>query len=73
MSKVIRHGKIKKIPVETVNKRMVTCPRCECIFIFDEWDIDGQLDGYDCVTCPECGEYIHTYHSTPVAGDEHEV
>lgn len=47
--KVLQHGQARYI---------ITCPFCECKFMFDELDIQLQMSGDDhkkvWVTCPEC-------------------
>ena len=54
MKRIIKPGKMK----------VITCPRCECVFSYEEEDVKevrtGMQEYEDRVTCPQCEYEMNT-------------
>lgn len=63
MKTVLEHGSAWKR-----RNLVITCPHCECVFMFDKYD-DREQDydawyhpkGLPYVVCPECGNRIENF------------
>jgi len=61
MIKIIRSG---------IKKYRATCPKCKCIFEFDESDVETFGPPYDRavrLNCPDCGEKMEGWDAEDLA------